>query len=123
MGRSRLLHLDRAVAPAIVPAGPRPLLPLATYLLNAGLSERDARQAEAYVLGEARKRIAKKALHDDAGQRFRYLNDARYRAQVNREVIAEVLLEFGFSREELRVMDEGLKLSLTEILSAAVTVA
>lgn len=112
IGRSRLLHTDRPAPEIVLPAGPRPLLAISTYLANAGLSERDAAEVEALILGRVRRRIAEKARIDDAGQRFRYLNDVEYRSRVNRELIGEAVLELGFTADELRVIDEGLKLGL-----------
>lgn len=89
-----------------------PKLPLATYFVNAGLSERDAFQLEAHVFATVRQMIAAKARTDDVFARRRYLVDPQYRMQVNMDVIAEVLLSIGFSREELRVIDLGTQLGL-----------
>lgn len=91
-----------------------PRLPLATYFANAGLSERDAIQLEAHIRQEARRRIAEKCRTDDADERRRYLRDRAHRERINREVIADILLGLGFSAEELRVVDQGMKLGLAD---------
>jgi hypothetical protein len=89
-----------------------PKLPIATYLKNAGLTERDAVRTEAAIFEQLREKIIIKARMDDAGERFRYYNDAQHRIRVNRELLGEVLLEFGFSRDELRVIEEGTQIGL-----------
>jgi hypothetical protein len=89
-----------------------PALPLATYFINAGLSEGDAIGAELGIRLELRDRVKKRAIKDDNGNAFRYLNDHNFRHQVNSELLGEILLEFGFSREELAKIELGTKIGL-----------
>lgn len=92
-----------------------PRLPLASYFVNARLSESEALQVEIEVLKRARQRIAVKARTEtDAGERFRYFNDPQHRIKVNQKILADVLVEFGFSRSELLEIDRGTKLGLVE---------
>lgn len=91
-----------------------PALPLATYFVNAGLSEGDALEVERAVLARAREILASKALRDDRGTRFRYLNDAQYRIRVNADVLRDVIGELGFSRQELVEIERGMQLGLVK---------
>jgi len=89
-----------------------PKLPLETYLVNAGLTEGDAVRTAKAIRAKLSEKIIIKARMDDAGARFLYFNDAQHRIRVNRELLGEVLLEFGFTRDELRKIEEGTQIGL-----------
>lgn len=89
-----------------------PQMPLATYFLNAGLSERDALDVELAVRRKLRDRVREKSRSDDPDAAHKYLTDHSYRARVNAELLGEVLLSMGFSREELAKIEQGTKLGL-----------
>jgi len=109
--RSTLLG---GAAPVSRPADQRDPFPIYTLLKNAGLSQEDILEVGDELLACIRKRIRDKALTDDADQARRYLNDPDYRAEVNKLIVAEEIARFDFSHSELRKIDQGLNIGLTE---------
>lgn len=91
-----------------------PLLPIYTYLLNAGLTPKDVQKTGDELMRRVRLRVRKLAdkeqEHDAA--KLRYVRDPMYRQMVNQNLIREELGGMGFGKDELRAMDEGLKLGL-----------
>lgn len=113
MGKGLKAREVKTGAPAGKPADQRDPFPIYTVLDGIGLSDADVLAVGDRILSIIRAKIKFKALNDDRGLHFRYINDANYRSLVNQEVTAEALMEIGFSSEELTRIRNGLRLSHT----------
>lgn len=87
-------------------------IPIYTYLMNAGLSPADVKSAGDEIRKRVREKIRQKAMGDDPDTQRRYLTDAAYRAEVNAQIVGEVVVSFGFELQEVREIDRGLRLGL-----------
>jgi hypothetical protein len=88
-----------------------------TYLLNAGLSEKDILEVGDELWRRVRERVAKMAMSADAEERLRYCGTGRVaaacRSRINKEIIAEEFLAMRFTLNELSRVDVGLRLGLS----------
>ena len=91
-----------------------PLLPIHTYLVNAGLSLADAVRTADELRLRVRRRIIQlaEATKENEVERLRYFVDVNYRRQLNQDLLREELLGMGFGVEELRIIDQGAHLGL-----------
>lgn len=113
MSEAAPLLYDAAGRPLDAKGNPvYPKLPLATYFVNAGLSDADARAVEREVLRRVLRKLRARATNDRPDERRRYMTDAQHRIRVNRELVGETLLELGFSREELLTIEQGTQIGL-----------
>lgn len=106
------MGLIEGFAPEGTPADQSDSFPIYAHLLALGLSPADVRDTGDEIKARVAAEIVSKAIGDDAGERFKYLNDSEHRHRVNTEVVARVLLGMGFSTPELQRLQAGLQIDL-----------
>jgi len=93
------------------PADQRDTFPIYTYLMHAGLSPADVRQAGDEITRRVREVIRQKAINDDPDAARRYQTDPEHRAEVNEQIVAEVVLGMGFDIRELRKLEQAMRIA------------
>ncbi len=111
------LLVEHGAAPG-TPADQRDPFPIYTALQGLGMSPNDVMEVGDDLLRRVRAKIILRARQDDdAGDRFRYLNDRSHRQRVNEQATADAMVEMGFDSDELRQLTRALGLPV-EIVSA-----